>query len=421
MNIRQQIESHINEPAELERLYRESPEEFRECFSAIYNTNQDSVILSVWYARFFYEKNEEKPTLPKLDRSFEIILIIFLSLIGGTYAKIPAIIDSIDSGIFYLRNPAFFILPIIAFYFVLKTSPNKKKSFIIWGTFLIAILFINLMPTPEKSDTIVLSCIHIPFFLWTIVGFAYTGDEFQNPMKRMDYLKYNGEMFIYTAIILIGGMILTGLTLGLFSVIKIDIFKWYTEYVVVYGIVASPIVATYLVEQRNHTHRFAPVIAKVFSPLFLITLIIFLLTIVIQQKSPYTDRDFLIVFNIMLLIILAITIFSISERQSTAKETINDYLNVLLIIVALAIDAIALSAIIFRLTSYGLTPNRIAVLGANLIIFIHLAGMLFYYIHFLKQTVQMKQIYSWITQYLPTYTVWTAFITFVFPFIYRFK
>jgi len=39
-----------------------------------------------------------------------------------------------------------------------------------------------------------------------------------------------------------------------------------------------------------------------------------------------------------------------------------------LLAVSLVIDLIALSAILFRLTSYGLTPNRLVVLGANLII-----------------------------------------------------
>ena len=51
---------------------------------------------------------------------------------------------------------------------------------------------------------------------------------------------------IYSVIILLGGMILTGLTLGFFSLIGLEIYNFYTEYIIVLGLVSSPIVATYL-------------------------------------------------------------------------------------------------------------------------------------------------------------------------------
>ena len=421
MNIKPLIHSNIDNPPELERLYRQHPDAFKNCIDEMYATHSDSAALSVWHARLFYEAGRDLPTVFQGKSSTEIVLIILLSMTSGTFTKLPSFIEGIDSNFFYSRNFAFFVLPALAFYFVVRNLPGRRTLATIWVTFLVSILFINVLPDLRKSDTIFLASIHMPFFLWTVVGIAFTGDEFQSLSKRMEYLKYNGELLIYTTIILIGGVVLTALTVGLFSAIQIDILGWYVANVVVYGTVASPIVATYLIEKKGRRQRLAPVIARVFIPFFLATLVFYLLTILIQQKSLYTDRNFLLIFNIMLLIVLAITIFSISERHSTENRIKSDYLNIALVFVALLVDCVALSAIIFRLTEYGLTPNRIAVLGVNLVIFIHLVGMLYYYFRFLKGAVQMQQLHDWITRYLPIYTVWTTLIIFVFPFLYRFN
>ena len=63
------------------------------------------------------------------------------------------------------------------------------------------------------------------------------------------------------------------------------------------------------------------------------------------------------VFNGILLIVLAVTIFSITESGTDENKNIFDYINFSLIVLALIIDSVALSAIVFRLSSYGITPT----------------------------------------------------------------
>lgn len=285
-----------------------------------------------------------------------------------------------------------------------------------------AAFFINALPDINGSDTILLSAIHLPFFLWALVGIAFAGKKYRDIDQRMNYLKFNGEMVIYTALFLMGGVALTGITIALFSVIGISIDQWYGQNVVVYGAVSAPIVATYLTMKRLPTgQRLAPTIAKVFSPLVLITLSVFLIANAIQGKSPFTDRDFLIVFNLMLMGVLAITVFTISERPTSTTRIASDYIAFALVIVALIVDLIALSAIVFRLSSFGLTPNRLAVLGANLLVFGNLAGIVYYYAGFLQSKVDMKEVENWITRYLPLYAAWTVFIVFIMPFLFGLK
>ena len=194
------------------------------------------------------------------------------------------------------------------------------------------------------------------------------------------------------------------------------------NYVVVWGLVSSPIVATFLIDKvMENNFRIAALLAKVFAPIFLIMVIAYLTAMFIQQKSPYSDREFLIIFNILLLTVLAIAIFSISEYSKRQTSELLNAINVALITVTLVIDIIALSAIVYRLSSFGITPNRIAVLGTNLIIFINLVGILKKYLLVLRQKSEHITIEQWCARYLPVYTLWSIFVALVLPFVFWFK
>ncbi len=344
-----------------------------------------------------------------------------LCLAGGTLAKIPAW-TSLTEEFFYMRNIAFLVLPGIAFYFLIRNAVNRGFLAGIGLVFLGGAVFVNALPDAPNSDTLILACLHLPFFLWALTGLAFAGEAYRELPPRMSYLKFNGEMIIYAVLLGLGGMLLTALTLGLFSVIGLNIEQWYLENVGIYGAAAVPIVATYItIHRADLGQRIAPAIAKIFSPLVLLTLVAFLIANVVQGKSPYTDRDFLIVFNAMLMGVLAIAIFTISERPSSDTRIASDYTALALVAVALVVDVIALSAIVFRLSSYGLTPNRLAVLGANLLVFGNLAGILYYYIGFLSGKVDMEDVEQWVTRYLPLYAAWTAFVVFAMPFLFGFS
>ncbi len=263
---------------------------------------------------------------------------------------------------------------------------------------------------------------HMPFFLWSLLGTAFLGGAWRRLSGRMDYIRYNGELLIYSTIILIGGQVLTGLTFVLFNLIGVRIEEWYLKYVVVYGAVASPIVATLIVDRVVGGHfRITPLLAKVFTPLFLLTSVAYLLAMLFNHKSPFTDRDFLMAFNGLLLVVLGLCVFSISERGARESPGISDMMNIGLVSVTLAIDVIALAAILFRLTSYGFTPNRLAVLGANLLAFVHLAGIVYHYMRFVRRNSSFEALERWIVGYIPAYTIWSILVGIGFPLAFWFR
>ncbi len=80
-------------------------------------------------------------------------------------------------------------------------------------------------------------------------------------------------MGIYALVILLGGIVLTAITLSLFSLIDVDIHNWYLEYIVVLGLTATLLLLHILYDVAlGRTSRIATIIANIFAPLFLITI-----------------------------------------------------------------------------------------------------------------------------------------------------
>ncbi len=365
------------------------------------------------------------PDSKKKNRK-DILLVIIFSMLSGTLAKIPELfgyhILSPGSELFYMKNLAFFVLPCIVGFFAIKHKLNRKLVGVIMGIFLISAAAINFYPSFSPNDTALLSVIHLPIFLWLITGVAYIGKNWRASQDRMDFIRFTGESIIYGGLMLIGLIVLSAFTQILFSAIQIDLSNFIPEYLLVYGGCAVAMTTIFLVEsKRSIVENFAPVLAKIFSPLFLITMTAFLLSMIVLRRSPFMDRDFLIQFDLMLVLVLGLVLYVISARDKQAAPNIFDYLNLALIIVALIIDGVALSAILFRLSSFGITPNKVAALGENIVLLVNLGGLALLYVFYFAKKIAFSILEKWQTFYLYIYVVWMAVVAFVFPIIFNFK
>lgn len=408
------ILKNIANPHELERMYRKEPEAFKKSFSSAWEQNPDSQVLAIWYERLYFKETASTEKASLFQKDF--LFMGLFAIVAGIITRI--IFHFVEQQTIAPINLAFGILPFIAAYFVYKNPPNKKVIYTLASLFLISVFYLNMLPL-ELKDSILLAYLHLPIFLWVLIGFAFAGNEYGLGSKRIAYLKFNGEFLILYATMAISGMLLSGLTMQLFSFVGMQIEEFYFTNVVLFGAAALAIVATYLVSQNlKLAKNIAPYIAKIFSPLVLATLVVYLITVIWVGKNPFLDRDFLLSFNGILLIVLAVTIFSITESGTDEKRKISDYINFALIGLALIIDSVALSAIVFRLSSYGITPNRVAVLGVNILIWANLIWIMFSYKGFLQNKTGLSTIQDAVTKYLPIYGLWAAFVTFVFPLIF---
>jgi hypothetical protein len=323
---------------------------------------------------------------------------------------------------FYQRNISFIVLPLLTAYFAWRNSVPVKNIVIASVITLVSVCHINLLPESSKSDTLLLACIHLPFFLWTVLGYIFTGNDTGDLRKRLDFLRYNGDLLVMTAIILIAGAILTGITIGLFALIKIEIQEFYFRYIAVWGLASAPIVGTYLVQTNPQlVSRVSPVIARVFTPLVLVMLVIYLIAVVQTGKDPYNDREFLLIFNALMIGVMAIILFSITEHAERPVGRVGILLLSALCIVTILISGIALSAIIFRITQFGITPNRLAVLGGDVLIFINLLLVIFRLLKAAGDSSKIGEVGKAIAAFLPLYSLWAALVTFIFPVLFGFR
>jgi hypothetical protein len=139
------------------------------------------------------------------------------------------------------------------------------------------------------------------------------------------------------------------------------------------------------------------------------------------QTSPFTEREFLIGFDLMLVLVLGMVLYTISAKNIHDKQSIFDYLNATLIAVAIVVDTVALSAIVFRLSEYGITPNKLAALGENVLLLVNLAALLVLYVRYFRGRIEFQLIESWQTKYLNVYAVWMAIVVFLFPIAFGFR
>ena len=413
----EEIIKNIDQPAKLEQLYRSDKKQFAQTFHNLPEERTDTNLHHFWLARLAVDHPKESLVERKENK---VYLLLIACLLSGFLIKLPQLFSiNLDDYFFFQKNIGLIVLLGLSVYaFLTKTSLDNKQLIKAAIIFAVSAIYINLLPS-NSSSSVNLAHVHLPLFLWCLYGLIFIDFNLHNKARRMDYIKYNGDIAILTAIILISGGILTGVTLGLFAAIDLKIEEFYFDYIVVPGLVSSPIVATFVVKNfPSVTDKIAPIIARIFSPIVLITLVVYLISIALTGKDPYNDRDFLIVFNGMLIGVMGIIVFSVAETSIKRKQRFNEFTLFSISIVTLIIDLIALSAIVYRLGEFGFTPNRTVALGANLLIFGHLILIMMNLFKVVFRGENIKTVEMTIANYLPIYSVWTLFVTFVLPFLF---
>ena len=408
--------NNISNPRELEVLYRKDKYSFQKVFNSIYPGFKENAVAQFWNERLNFKKEE----IIGANKN-ELLFIVLASIIAGLIAQIPHFF-SIEPESYYTRNIAFIAFPTLIMYFSWKQKLGTSSLIFPIIALMISVFYINTIPFNNKSDSVMLACIHLPIFLWSLLGYSYLGNKIQNSEKRINFLRYNGDLVVMCAILMLSGILFSGMTMGLFELIGFKIEELYFKYVAIWGLAAIPLIGTYLVQNRPElVNKISPLIARIFTPLVFILLLIFLIAIIYTGKDPYKDRDFLIVFNVLLLGVMAIILFSLTEATKSKQQKINLWFLMGLSLLTIIDNGIALSAIGFRLFEYGISPNRLAVLGSNLLIFINLLLVAHKLLLILMGKCALEKVEKTIALFLPVYFIWSAFVTFIFPLIFHFK
>ncbi|WP_150250035.1 permease prefix domain 1-containing protein [Nocardiopsis deserti] len=353
---------------------------------------------------------------------------VVLAFAVGAGLAVKLLFTAVDDEFAQFRNIAFVVLPFLAGWFAWKRRVTWRVCAALAAVAAVPALAVNLYPfetasgpLPSPGMTAVLAFTHAPVLLWLLVGVLHTGGQWRSHDRRMDFVRFMGELVMYLALIMLGSAVLVGLTFGVLALVDVDLEPFMEDWLLPFGVPGALLVAAWLVEaKKSVVENIAPVLTRVFTPLALLMLLADLVALLVNGPLTTVDRELLIIMDAVLVLVLFLLLYSVSARAPLSPPGVFDWIQLALVGAALAVDAVALTAMLTRIAEFGFTANKTAALGLNLVLLVHLAWSARLMAGFVRGTRPFAAIERWQTAYLPVYAVWAALVVVVFPPVFGF-
>ena len=407
------IRDSFDQPSLLEKLYRANKSDFRKSFEELYPELKGHPVAETWKARLDYWKpNFNWGT--KKDRIF----LIFLIISAGLFANFPFWMQwDIDQ--FYGKNIGFFLFSFTSLLFI-YLSPSKKPIIIYSVVTVMGGLYINLAPFESSSVTFQLVVVHLGLVLAGITGVAWLGTNLSNLQQRIEMVKFGANLIIITGLLTLAFGLMTAITFGLYEAIGLDIERVFSTVILPTIGPSIPLISSFILfHNPKIINQISGIIAKLFTPLACLVLLIFIWSYWTGNQDAFENREALLIFNVLLIAVLVLIFFSvinIQDRNNHSTAIMILILNAL----ALVVNMIALSGIVYRLNTYGITPNRMAILGSNILILTTLGFTLISLLKVIAKKKNIVYVGLVMVKFLPIYLAWFAIVAITWPLFFGF-
>ena len=363
-------------------------------------------------------RDEDGPPRPP-SGWFEALVFAVLAAVVTQVARLAAQFPE-EEPVWLFRNIGLFVLPFVAGYFARRRQLDARRWVLTAAVFVLAALVVNLYPYRASSATELLVALHLPVVLAFVVAYPYMGGTIRSHERRMDFVRFVGEWVIYYVLIALGGGVLLLLTALILDPIGPDLAEGVLEWVLPSGAAGAAIVAGWLVESKQHVvENMAPVLTMLFTPLFAVMLTVAAATYAFSGAGAF-DRELLGVFDALLVVVLGLVLYAMSAREPSQPAGLMDRVQLVAVASALVLDVMVLGAMVARIGDLGLTPNRAAALGLNLVLLVNLAGTAWFSTRFLRGQVAFHRLERWQTSYLPIFAIWVATVVVALPPLFAF-
>ncbi|SUW06151.1 hypothetical protein [Brachyspira pilosicoli] len=359
-------------------------------------------------------------------------------LIDNVYSTTNFNIFFIDS--FYFYTFYFFCFSLI---FNINSKFNLRNIAIIFLSFLfVSILnlsttFFAVINTIENmelySQFYYIKYIFSVIIFFIIIALSYNGFQVLNSKTISEFFTFSADISIFAC--LIAGVVST--VFGIFATIVIflikDIFNILDEKIIIKLILLSisflssifPFLV-YIVYKKMKTN-ISIYLSRILMPFSLLFIFILLLLLLMPDIRPYDNRVTFVLYNIMLAVIVLNMFFVRADYKSSI---FTKALYIVLPIVAILFDILVLTSSLYRLAEYGITPNKITLVGTNLVMLGNLVFITFFNIksilNIFKNNEDIKDIKN-ITigdtknvLYIYVYAAWAFIVCFIMPLFYIF-
>jgi hypothetical protein len=318
------------------------------------------------------------------------------------------------------RNASLLVIPFLAAWLARVRRLPARQCAVVAAVFAVGAITINVYPSHEGADTEVLAAAHLPVALWFAVAYAYVGGALGTHERRMDFVRFTGEWFIYYVLIALGGGVLMGLTVAILEPTGVNVDQ-IAAWVLPSGAAGAVIVAAWLVESKQRVvENMAPVLTMIFTPLFALMLSVATVVYAVTGFGDAFDRELLGVFDALMVVVVGLVLYGMSAREASPAPGWMDRIQLVAVIGALLLDVMVLASMAARIGEHGLTPNRAAALGLNLVLLANLGGTAWLSARFVSGRANFHRLNRWQTGYLPVFAVWAATVVIVLPLAFSF-
>ena len=171
--------------------------------------------------------------------------------------------------------------------------------------------------------------------------------------------------------------------------------------------------------KKSVVENMAPVLTMIFTPLFAVMLAGSAVTYAVSGLGDF-DRDRLVVFDALLMVVLALVLYGLSAREAARRAGLMDAIQLVAVAGALILDVMVLGSMLARVGDLGFTPNRVAALGLNLVLLLNLAWAAWLSVRFLAGRVAFPRLERWQTRYLPVFALWASAVVALLPPLFGF-
>jgi hypothetical protein len=323
-----------------------------------------------------------------------------------------------------------------ALIFMAVTAKKNQARTVALGLGLLATTAYVLLLAPglgltwKTNQYLDLAAIHIPLLCWIALGISVLGLK-SSREDRFAFIIKSIEVMITAGLYLIAGMVLGGITIGMFQALSISLPDIWMRLIAAGGFGLLPVLAVASVYDPTATpknqdfnqglSKFIATMMHLLLPLTLGVLVIYIFVIPFNFLEPFKNRDVLIVYNLMLFAIMGLLVGATPIRADDLSPRLQKWLRIGILSVAILsglVSLYALSAIAYRTFDGGLTINRLMIIGWNSI---NIAILLWLIIKQFKdnrdQWVESAQsVFNLATN---AYLVWGLFLVIVIPLVFR--
>jgi hypothetical protein len=309
-------------------------------------------------------------------------------------------------------------------------SPGPTQ--VAWAVLVIAGFVTNALTfAPERLGSLaLLSAIHLPALTWLVMGVAVLG-RLEDPLERFAAVVKSIEVLVTGAIYAGVVVIFSGVTVALLTALQVQPAPRVIEATFAFLLGLVPVLAVASVYDpglRPGSQRFGAGVTRVFfiaARLFLpLTLLVLLLVAVILPArfgALSENRATLLVFNAMLFAVMLLIVGATPLRADDPGPRAGTWLRRGIAAVAFAaavVGAYALAAVLSRAVHGGLTPNRLTVIGWNVVNLVTLSLLLLRQLR-ARREGWVRALHAAFGEGLALYALWSAFVLVALPHLAR--